>query len=737
MPASRLAAAVLAVLALRTGGLSAAEVSFERDVMPVLSRAGCNAGACHGNLNGKGGLKLSLKGEDPAADLAALTRDMLGRRTDPHRPAESLLLQKATGQVPHEGGTRFSAHTTEYAAVRAWIAAGCRPDPPGGPRLAALDVTPRSRILVDPDDRFRIRAVARFTDGTSRDVTPVATFEQTAVGVAKITPDRRGRPRADRRDGRARPLPRPGGGRCAPSSCRTARSRTWGTCRPTQRDRPARAGPAEGAAAAPGRACVGLGVHPPGLPGHAAARCPAAAETRAFLADARPDKRERLIDVLLARPEFAEYWAQKWSDLLRNEEKALDHKGVAVFYRWIAAPAGGGQAAQRVRPRDPGRPRQHLRQPAGELLPGRPRPDAAGRVGGPGVPRRPPVGCARCHNHPFDRWTNDDYYGFVGALRPHRLPGAWSNDRKDDARQARVRRRAGRVHAARRGGGQPADEGRRPAEVPRVPPRPTSAGRRPARRCWPTGWRRRTTRSSRGAGEPRLAAPHGPRAGRSERRLPRHQPAVEPGAARLPGQGLRGPRLPPQAAGPARYDLAGRTSSRPTAREPSTMGDDLHSRTRWCSRWRRSSCSTRWRGDGRAGASSPATRWGCGPNQVPAPPQGRRKRSADGHGRAVPQGVRQAGPAADVRVRAERRPGLLQAFQTDHRRRGEHDARPTRTTASASISGGRRPTRRCWRSSTWRRCAAPRRGREGEAAGVRGQGDRTAGRRGRTWCGGC
>src|SRR5688572_11696582 len=86
---------------------SYAEGSFQTDVMAVLSRGGCNQGACHGNLNGKGGLKLSLRGEDPEADFLTLTREMLGRRTDPHRPDESLLLRKATGQVPHEGGVRF------------------------------------------------------------------------------------------------------------------------------------------------------------------------------------------------------------------------------------------------------------------------------------------------------------------------------------------------------------------------------------------------------------------------------------------------------------------------------------------------------------------------------------------------------------------------------------------------------------------------------------------------------
>ena len=96
------------LLLLEAGPVSASDVSFQRDVMPVLSRTGCNAGACHGNLNGKGGFRLSLKGENPTADLAALTRDMLARRTDRQHPADSLILQKATGGVPHEGGVRFS-----------------------------------------------------------------------------------------------------------------------------------------------------------------------------------------------------------------------------------------------------------------------------------------------------------------------------------------------------------------------------------------------------------------------------------------------------------------------------------------------------------------------------------------------------------------------------------------------------------------------------------------------------
>ena len=149
MPAFRFLAPLALVLHFHPPA-RAQEVSFERDVMPVLSRAGCNAGACHGNLNGKGGFKLSLKGENPESDLAALTRDMLARRTDPHRPAESLVLQKATGGVPHEGGIRFSARSTEYSVLSTWIAKGCAPEPANAPKLTRLEVTPATRFSSNP-----------------------------------------------------------------------------------------------------------------------------------------------------------------------------------------------------------------------------------------------------------------------------------------------------------------------------------------------------------------------------------------------------------------------------------------------------------------------------------------------------------------------------------------------------------------------------------------------------------
>src|SRR5215469_1765089 len=128
----------------------AAPVSFRNDVMAVLSRAGCNQGACHGNQNGKNGFKLSLRGQDPDFDLDALTRDTLGRRTNRLHPEDSLILAKTTGTVPHEGGKRFDRDSPEYRLLVRWIAEGLRPDPPGAAVLRRLEVTPRQRVLIEP-----------------------------------------------------------------------------------------------------------------------------------------------------------------------------------------------------------------------------------------------------------------------------------------------------------------------------------------------------------------------------------------------------------------------------------------------------------------------------------------------------------------------------------------------------------------------------------------------------------
>jgi hypothetical protein len=420
-------AAVL-VVAASAGPASAQPVSYERDVAAVISRTGCNSGACHANLNGKGGLKLSLRGEDPAGDHAVLTRDMLARRTDPHRPDDSLMLLKATGGVPHEGGVRFSRTSPEYAALRAWIAAGCPSDVGSGPRLSRLEVTPASRILVDPADRFAVKVTAHFADGANRDVTGLASFEFTAVGVARITP--------------AGEVVREQFGETVlivrylnevvPVRVVFLPDRPIPDVRSFPADHPI-----DRLVLAQLRA-MRLAPAPPAAD-HVFLRrayldalgvLPTVDETTAFLADPRPDRRERLVDALLARPEFAEYWAQKWSDVLRNDEKALDRKGVAVFYRWIAAQlAADRPLTEFARDVLAARGSTYAHPPANFWRAVRDPLQRAESVAQVFLGVR--IACARCHNHPFDRWTMDDYYGFA-ALFSRIDYRVLSNARRDD-----------------------------------------------------------------------------------------------------------------------------------------------------------------------------------------------------------------------------------------------------------------------------------------------------------------
>ena len=175
-----------AILALPAAARAEA-VSFRNEVMAVFSRAGCNQGGCHGNQNGKGGFKLSLRGENPAFDFESLTRDQLGRRLDPNRTAASLVLLKATGAVPHEGGKRFAAGSPEYRILHHWIAAGAPADGAKTPSVRGLKVTPANQVVAEPADSVRLKVEATFSDGTVRDVTGLAVFEASgttaSVGV--------------------------------------------------------------------------------------------------------------------------------------------------------------------------------------------------------------------------------------------------------------------------------------------------------------------------------------------------------------------------------------------------------------------------------------------------------------------------------------------------------------------------------------------------------------------------
>jgi len=398
---------VIGLLLCASGG--AAAVSFRNDVEAVISKAGCNAGTCHGNKYGKGGFKLSLRGQDPALDLLALTRDGFARRTNPFEPEQSLALLKASAQIPHEGGLRFKKNSDEYEVIRRWIAEGPRADLPDVLVMTKIEVTPQKKVLVAPADRIQIQAWATFSDGSRRDVTPRAVYEP-ANTLVRVSHD--------------------GLVQCEEPGETTVLVRFLQLQEPVRlafvparpdfkwRDVPEnnyidrhifaklhtlRMNPSELCSDTVFLRRVSLDLL--GL-------LPTAAEAQSFVADRRRDRRARIIDQMLERPEFADFWALKWADLLRNEEKALDRKGIQGFQHWIRESIAENKPLdQFVREIVAARGSTYqnpaanfyraIREPAQ-------RAESAAQLF-LGVRLQ----CAQCHNHPFDRWSQDDYYNWA------------------------------------------------------------------------------------------------------------------------------------------------------------------------------------------------------------------------------------------------------------------------------------------------------------------------------------
>ena len=280
-----------------------APVSFRNEVMAVLSRAGCNQGICHGNLNGRGGFKLSLRGQDVDFDRAALTRDSLGRRVNTQNPDASLLLLKATGQIGHEGGPRFALSSEEYRILRTWIAAGIPLDPPGAPTLKSLTVTPIEQYIVQPHDEVNMQVRATFSDSKTRDVSALAVFESTnpKIDVSRLGHVQSAEPGETTIVVRYLHLQA-----TALLAFVPARTDFVGKKPPAYNyiDRHIYT------------RLQKLRLNPSGLCSDSdflrrahldlAGLLPTPQETRKFFADARPGKRARLIDALLDRPEFAD-----------------------------------------------------------------------------------------------------------------------------------------------------------------------------------------------------------------------------------------------------------------------------------------------------------------------------------------------------------------------------------------------------------------------------------------------
>lgn len=393
--------------------------SFTNHIQPVLTKTGCNSGACHGASAGKGGLKLTLRGYDPNADHSALTRQVLGRRIVPAAPTQSLVLQKPVMTVPHGGGMRFKANSAEYGMIAQWIAAGS-PAPTGREtKIERLEVLPAEAVLRPGVDQ-QVVVRAHFSDGHAEDVTPWVKYGTSDDGVAAV--DDSGKVTVK------------GHGEAAITLWYLNKVAFTRILSPY-----ATAVPAETFARSERRNFIdglvlkklqALNIPPSGPASDAeflrrayldaAGILPTPDETAAFLADSTPDKRAKLVEGLLARAEFTDYWAYKLSDVLLVSSRKLPTRGMWAFYNWIRQSVAENKGWDRFA-------REVLTASGSTLTNG-----AANYY----VLHKDPIDatetttqaflgmsltCARCHNHPLEKWTLNDYYGMANLFARVRL----------------------------------------------------------------------------------------------------------------------------------------------------------------------------------------------------------------------------------------------------------------------------------------------------------------------------
>lgn len=384
---------------------------FVRDVVPALTKAGCNAGACHGSFQGRGGLKLSLLGYDPPADYEALVKASHGRRISTVAPEQSLIFRKGTGRLPHGGGRRFEAESEIAAVFQRWLSHGA--PPPVGNELAGLTlrVEPSHVEFLPSQGESQSRSLqvtAVFGDGTSRDVTAWAQYEARESMIATVSPT---------------------GSVTAVSPGRTAvMVRYQGQVATVSVSNPY--GPAvdfEFASDHPidkvfAATWKRMGVTPASLCDDATFQrrvsldligtLPTPEETRAFVANRSPDKRGRLVDALLERPEYVDWWALRWGDLLRAHRRYLGEKGLGSFNRWIR------ECVRENKPLDAmtrelltAQGNLHANGQAAYFFVDEKVEDLAETTSQVFLGVR--LQCARCHHHPNEVWSQQDYYGLA------------------------------------------------------------------------------------------------------------------------------------------------------------------------------------------------------------------------------------------------------------------------------------------------------------------------------------
>ncbi len=401
---------------------SAQSVTFLRDVAPILNKTGCTSGPCHGAAKGKNGFKLSLRGYDPQFDYQALLYDLSGRRFNRSEPKRSLMLAKPVMQVAHGGGLRFEQTSAYYKTIESWIAQGVPYGDPAKDAVAAIEVEPKELAMPKPGESAQVKVTARFADGQTRDVTKEATIESNVPDLAKVDATAK----VDGlRTGEATLLVRYQG-KYSTIPVTILNPKPGFAWKPLPQysyiDQHIDAklqklklqpSPATDDASFLRRVTLDL-----------TGALPTPDEVRSFLSDPAPQrlKRSRKIDKLIASPAYADQWTVKWGDLLQSSRKFLGEKGTYGFREWIHSSIAANKPYDKMVRELLTSKGSSYDDPAANYF-------RTTREPKPTMEKTTQVFlgvrmvCAQCHDHPFEKWTQNQYYqmsAFFSAvgLRP-------------------------------------------------------------------------------------------------------------------------------------------------------------------------------------------------------------------------------------------------------------------------------------------------------------------------------
>ena len=437
--------------------------SFRNDILPILSKAGCNSGGCHGALAGKGGFRLSLFGYNPEADWQTMTQESRGRRVDLVEPGASLLLTKPTTAIKHKGGKRIEIDSDDYRVFAEWIAAGAPGSKADEPTLSSIAVSPEENTA-KPGDALTLKVTAKYTDGHERDVTRWAKFTSADETVATVT-----------QDGKVSVL---GAGQGAVTAWFSSLVVVARVTAPWAHDVPA-----EVYANAPKSGFIDELISAqlqrlklkPSPPADDATfirrafldtigRQPTPDEVRAFIADKSPDKYRALAEHLMQRPEFVDYWTYKLSDMLLVTGSKLRPQGVKAYYDWIRQRVAENTPWDEFARRVVTATGSSIENGATNFFAVHQDPEGmAENVSQAFLSLS--IGCAKCHNHPLEKWTNDQYYGFANLFARVRAKGWGGEVRSGDGIRTLYTLAEGDLTQPRTGKPQPPA----PLDTPAIP----------------------------------------------------------------------------------------------------------------------------------------------------------------------------------------------------------------------------------------------------------------------------